>query len=88
MICMSTTEPPSAVLVSQRISKASDDRVVCDPSVMTGLLLAVYVDPLAAGQLGDAEVGVGVIVVMSPICVTVTAVLLALVMDAPLRKGR
>ena len=51
MSCMSKTEPPSAVLVLQRISKASDVWVICETSVMRGLLLAVYVEPLAAGQL-------------------------------------
>ena len=63
MSCMSTTLPPSPVFVSQRISKGKDVCVTCEASTGVGLLLAVYVEPLAAGQLGDeCADGVGVIV--------------------------
>ena len=63
--------------------------MTCATSVGKGLLVATYVEPLAAGQLGDGCVdGVGVIVVvMSPDCVTVTGTLPALVVDALLRRS-
>ncbi len=64
--CMSMTEPPSAVLVLQRISNARDVSGICDASVGSGLLVAVYVEPFVAGQLGERVVGVGVIVEVWP----------------------
>lgn len=67
MSCMSTMLPPSAVFLSQRISKGKDVWVTCEGSTGVGLLLAMYVEPLAAGQPGDACAdGVGVIVDTAP----------------------
>ena len=67
MSCMSTMLRCSAVLVSQRISKGKDVWVTCETSTGVGLLLATYVEPLAAGQLGDACAdGVGVVVTTPP----------------------
>ena len=62
--CISMTEPPSPRLVSQRISNLRDDAAICEESaIRRGLLVAVYVEPFAAGQLGDESlVGVGVTV--------------------------
>ena len=89
MSCRSRTESPSAVLVLQSIMKASDVWVTCATSVMRGLLLAVYVEALAAGQVGDAGVvGAGVMDVMSAACVTVIVALLALIADALLDRER
>lgn len=48
---------------------------------MSGLLVATYVEPLAAGQVGDGSAfGVGVMVVASTDCVTVTCTPLATVL--------
>ena len=90
MTCMSTTlspNTPSPVFVSQRISKGKDVWVTCEASTGVGLLLAMYVEPLAAGQLGDTCAdGVGVIVDMSSDWVTVTGALSAATVVALLER--
>ena len=54
---------------------------------MGGLLVAVYVEPLAAGQLREeSAVGVGVVVVMAMACVMVVGRLLVLVVGASLNR--
>ena len=79
--------PPSAVFVSQRISKGKDVWDTCERSTGVGLLLAMYVEPLAAGQLGDAcAAGVGVIVDKLSDWVTVTGALSALTVVALLER--
>ena len=87
MSCMSTMLPPSAVFVLQRISKGKDVWRTCEASVGVGLLLAMYVEPLAAGQLGDgcADV-VAVMIDWSPDWVTVTGALPALTVVALLER--
>ena len=87
MSCMSTMLPPSAVFVSQSISKGKDVWLTCDGSTGVGLLLAMYVEPLAAGQLGDACADdVDVIVDKSIDWVTVMGALSALLVVALLEK--
>ena len=50
-------------------------------------MVAVYVEPLAVGQLrGESAVGVGVIVVMALACVMVVGRLLVLVVGASLNR--
>ena len=52
-----------------------------------GLLVAVYVEPLAAGQLREeSAVDVGVIVVTALACVMVVGMLLVLVVGASLNR--
>lgn len=54
---------------------------------MGGLLVAVYVEPLAAGQLREeSAVGDGVVVMMALACVMVVGRLLVLVVDASLNR--
>ena len=61
--CISMTGPPSPKLVSQRILNVKDDAGACGKSAIRRGLLAVYVEPLAVGQLGDESlVDVGVTV--------------------------
>ena len=74
------TRPSSARLVLQRISNKRDDAGICNPSsgaiVGRGLLVAVYVEPLAAGQDADDSVAsVGGIAEVGLDCVTVTGAL-------------
>lgn len=98
MSCMSLTSPPWPVLVLQRISKEKEFWGICEESVMGGLLVAVYMEPLAAGQLREESavgvgvvveegaVGVGVVVVMVLACVMVVGRLLVLVVGASLNR--
>ena len=76
--------PSSARLVLQRISNIRDGVAICSPVIVgRGLLVAVYVDPLIAGQDADGSVaGVGEIVRVGPNCVTVTGALSACIIVA------
>lgn len=69
-----------ARLVLQRISNKRDDSGICNSNseaiVGRGLLVAVYVEPLIAGQEADGSVaGVGETVRVGPDCVTVAGAL-------------
>ena len=75
------TLPPSATLKLQRILNERESGGLCAESVMSGLLVAMYVEPFAPGQVGDGGVlGVGVIVAMLTDCVTVAGALLIIVL--------
>ena len=80
-------------LVLQRISNKSDDPGICNSSseaiVGRGLLVAVYVEPLIAGQELDGSVaGVADTVRAGPDCVTVTGALLFPVVAVGVILGR
>ena len=80
----SIVEPSSPRLVLQRISNKRDVSAICSQAIVgRGLLVAVYVDPLIAGQEADGSVaGVGETVRAGPDCVTVAGALPACIIVA------